>query len=66
MIHDLNCPSPEMCSECGEFPVTDDHDCTEYPVCFNPVIWGISALLWAGIIGLGWWLWRELKIGGWL
>ncbi len=61
--HDPHCPALEMCSECGKFPVPDDHSCEDpeiRKISILPIV--LIILILDGAIGYG--IWQTLKYGG--
>ena len=66
MIHDPHCPAPEMCSECGEFPASSDHDCEEKSLG-TPIVLRILILAMISFSAwLAWDIYTGLRYGGFL
>ena len=65
MIHDPHFPAPEMCSECGEYPVPEDHDCEPpYRISFVKVSIILTVLSLDCLIG--WSIWKAIHYLGWM
>ena len=62
-LEDPHCPIPDMCSECGEFPAPEDHECEDDGIVKKSIAWLVIPLLVLDGI-LGWALWTAIKYGG--